>query len=85
MWRADIQYDFLAHVFYDNTKVFSNSYEGTKNQTFADIYIDAMARSSKTSKVLCEKLLGDRRAGLNMAMVCLLVNVGRMNTTLNCK
>ncbi|KAJ2985730.1 hypothetical protein NUW58_g5376 [Xylaria curta] len=42
-----------------------------------------MARSSKTSKVLRDKLLSDREAAKGMAMVCLLVNVGRMNTTLN--
>lgn len=84
LWRTDIQYDFLANVFHDERKVFRNSYEASDERfTFADIYIDAMARSSKTSKILCEKLLGDRKAGLNMAMVCLLVNIGRMNTTLN--
>ena len=59
--------------------------DGTKGHTFSEIYIDAMARSSKTSKILKEKLLSERSAALNMAMVCLLVNVGRMNTTLNCK
>lgn len=84
LWRVDIQYDFLAYVFHNTQQVFRNSYESSDiTSTFADIYIDAMARSSKTSKILCEKLLGDRKAGLNMAMVCLLVNVGRMNTTLN--
>ena len=85
LWRVDIQYDFLAYIFHNELKVFTNCYKETSGHTFADIYIDAMARSSKTSKVLCEKLLGDRKAGLNMAMVCLLVNIGRMNTTLNCE
>ena len=61
------------------------SSDGTKEHTFADTYIDAMARSSKTSKVLKEKLLADRAGAMSMAMICLLVNVGRMNTTLNCK
>ncbi|ANB14760.1 Ies1p [Sugiyamaella lignohabitans] len=84
LWRVDIQYDFLSSVFNNTAEVFGNSYAGTgSNYTFADIYVDAMARSSKCSKVLREKLLGDKKAGLNMAMVCLLVNVGRMNTTLN--
>ncbi|KAK9455341.1 hypothetical protein V1511DRAFT_459133, partial [Dipodascopsis uninucleata] len=83
LWRKDIQYDFLKAVFYDETKAFTNSYDGTPNHTYAEIYVDAMARSSKSSKVLREKLLGDRQAGLNIAMVCLLVNIGRMNTTLN--
>ncbi|KAI1765557.1 hypothetical protein GGR53DRAFT_489537 [Hypoxylon sp. FL1150] len=87
LWRRDIQYDFLKAVFDDNTKVFTNSYEpigdGKEKQSFADLYIDTMARSSKTSKVLRDKLLSDREAAKSMAMVCLLVNVGRMNTTLN--
>ncbi|KAI9788675.1 MAG: hypothetical protein M1816_006726 [Peltula sp. TS41687] len=83
LWRKDIQYDFLRAIFEDDRPVFTNFYDGTKRCTFADIYVDAMARSSKTSKILKDKLLTDRAAAANMAMVCLLVNVGRMNTTLN--
>ncbi|KAI1180947.1 hypothetical protein F4777DRAFT_527619 [Nemania sp. FL0916] len=85
LWRRDIQYDFLRAVFDDETKAFTNSYEPdtSEKQSFADLYIDTMARSSKTSKVLRDKLLSDREAAKGMAMVCLLVNVGRMNTTLN--
>lgn len=83
LWRADIQYEFLDYVFQNTDEAFTNTYDNTEGHTFADIYIDAMARSSKTSKVLNEKLTGDRTAGVNMAMVCLLVNIGRMNTTLN--
>lgn len=85
LWRKDIQHAFLRHVFEDPTPVFTKVSDATRNNTFAEIYIDAMARSSKTSKILKDKLLSDRGAALNMAMVCLLVNVGRMNTTLNCK
>ncbi|CAI4213752.1 unnamed protein product [Parascedosporium putredinis] len=85
LWRKDIQYDFLKAIFDDEKKVFTNSYEPDKigKQCFADLYIDTMARSSKTSKVLRDKLLSDRDAAKGMAMVCLLVNIGRMNTTLN--
>ncbi|KAJ0299382.1 hypothetical protein COL5a_000535 [Colletotrichum fioriniae] len=84
LWRKDIQYDFLKAIFDDETTVFTNSYEPEKpRQNFADLYIDTMSRSSKTSKVLRDKLLTDRAAAKGMAMVCLLVNIGRMNTTLN--
>ncbi|KAK4546188.1 hypothetical protein LTR36_002325 [Oleoguttula mirabilis] len=83
LWRKDIQYDFLRLVFYDETKCFTKYSDGTKDNTFADIYIDAMAKSSKCSKILKEKLLQDQEGAISMAMVCLLVNVGRMNTTLN--
>ena len=85
LWRKDIQLEFLRSVFNDETPVFTKAYDGTKGHTFADIYVDAMARSSKTSKVLKDKLLADRDGAMHMAMICLLVNVGRMNTTLNCE
>ena len=84
-WRKHIQYDFLKLVFYDQTKCFSKYSDGSSGFTFAEIYIDAMAKSSKCSKILKEKLLQDTEGAISMAMVCLLVNVGRMNTTLNCK
>ena len=84
LWRKDIQLEFLRCVFNDENKVFTKAFDGTKGHTFADIYVDAMARSSKTSKILKEKLLADRDGAMHMAMICLLVNVGRMNTTLNC-
>ncbi|APA09731.1 hypothetical protein sscle_05g045010 [Sclerotinia sclerotiorum 1980 UF-70] len=84
LWRKDIQYDFLKLIFEDDNAVFTNSYDDTMpKQTFADLYIDAMARSSKTSKILRDKLLSEHEPAKNMAMVCLLVNLGRMNTTLN--
>ena len=85
LWRKDIQFDFLRLVFFDQTKCFTKYSDGTKNHTFADVYIDAMAKSSKCSKILKEKLLQDTEGAICMAMVCLLVNVGRMNTTLNCE
>lgn len=85
LWRKDIQYQFLKLVFEDKTPAFTRYPEGGEKVDFADIYIDAMARSSKTSKILKDKLLNDKPAAISMAMVCLLVNFGRMNTTLNCK
>lgn len=86
LWRRDIQFDFLKDVFENDQRVFTNSYEPDKpQQSFADLYIDTMARSSKTSKILRDKLLTEHEPAKNMAMVCLLVNLGRMNTTLNCK
>jgi Ino eighty subunit 1 len=87
LWRKDIQYEFLKLIFEDDQAVFTNSYdpENISKQTFANLYIDAMARSSKTSKILRDKLLSEHEPAKNMAMVCLLVNLGRMNTTLNCE
>lgn len=84
LWRKDIQYEFLKLVFYDKTRCFTKHSDGTTGWTFAEAYVDAMAKSSKCSKILKEKLLVDTEGAISMAMVCLLVNVGRMNTTLNC-
>jgi Ino eighty subunit 1 len=85
LWRSDIQHDFLRAIFENEERVFTDSYTMETGKTFADIYIQSMALSSKTSKILKDKLLSDRPAALSMAMVCLLVNIGRMNTTLNCE
>jgi Ino eighty subunit 1 len=87
LWRKDIQYDFLKAVCEDRKAAFTNSYQSDQitKQTFAYLYIDTMARSSMTSKILRDKLLGKHESAKNMAMVCLLVNIGRMNTTLNCE
>ena len=83
LWRKEIQYEFLRLVIEDDTRVFTRWSDGEKGFSFADIYIDCLAKSSKTSKVLKDRLQVDRQAAQNMAMICLLVNVGRMNTTLN--
>ncbi|KAF4554074.1 Ino eighty subunit 1-like protein [Elsinoe fawcettii] len=83
LWRKDIQYEFLQAIFEDQQKVFTRVSDRSYGHTFAEVYIDTLAQSSKTSKILKEKLVQDHASALTMAMVCLLVNVGRMNTTLN--
>jgi hypothetical protein len=83
LWRKDIQYEFLRSVFEDKTAVFTRVSDGEQGCNFADIYIDAIARSSKTSKILKDKVQSDRAAAQNMAIIGLLMNVGRINTTLN--
>lgn len=83
LWRKDIQYEFLQAVFDDDKPVFTRISDASKGHSFAEIYIDTLAQSSKTSKILKEKLVQDHLSAVTMAMVCLLVNVGRMNTTLN--
>ena len=85
LWRKDIQFSFLRAVFEDKTPAFTNIDTKERGLSFAHIYVKAMAKSNKTSRILRDKLHTDPEAATNMAMVCLLVNVGRMNTTLNCK
>ncbi|WEJ96810.1 ino80 complex protein [Yamadazyma tenuis] len=90
-WRRDIQYDFLDALFENDQRVFTNpfpycsvpDFHNGKHYTFAEIYIRTLAESSKCSKILKERLLRDLDMGKSVAKVCLLVNTGRMNTTIN--
>ena len=83
-WRRDIQYEFLRLLFDDETPVFTRYSDGLRNVSFCDLYLDTMLKSSKISKVVKEKLQADKSTAIGMAMLCFMVNVGRMNTTLNC-
>ena len=83
LWRKEIQFAFLQTVVEDTKPVFTRIRDGKTGCFFSDIYADCMAGSSKTSKILKDRLQFDRQAAHNMSMICLLVNVGRMNTTLN--
>ncbi|KAK6461773.1 hypothetical protein DFJ63DRAFT_314404 [Scheffersomyces coipomensis] len=90
-WRKDIQYDFLKALFDDPTECFTNSFphsdlDNANNNPkipFADLYIRTLAESSKCSRILKERLVRDKRWSSSVAKVCLLVNAGRMNTTIN--
>ena len=90
-WRKDIQYDFLDALFENDAKVFTNpfsscsveEFDNGPKYTFAELYIRTLAESSKCSKILKERLLKDMDMGKSVAKVCLLVNTGRMNTTIN--
>lgn len=90
-WRRDIQYDFLQELFDDETKAFTNYFPfcdipSANNEpriTFSELYIRTLAESGKCSKILKERLLKDVEMGKSVGKVCLLVNAGRMNTTVN--
>jgi hypothetical protein len=83
--RKDIQYSLLSYIFHDDKKVFTSSYDSSRPQiTFSELYIESISRSSKCSRVVRDKLLSDRDLAVSVGMVSLLVNVGKMNTTLTC-
>jgi Ino eighty subunit 1 len=90
-WRRDIQYDFQRFVFGDERRVFTNpfpdpqiaGFTSAPRCTFAELYIRTLAELNKCSKILKERLLKDRDMGVGVLKVCLLVNLGRMNTTIN--
>ncbi|ODV77255.1 uncharacterized protein CANTADRAFT_33187, partial [Suhomyces tanzawaensis NRRL Y-17324] len=90
-WRKDIQYDFLQELFDDPTPAFTNEFpfcdipsaNNSPKLTFSELYIRSLVESSKCSKILKERLIKDVDLGKSVSKVCLLVNAGRMNTTIN--
>jgi Ino eighty subunit 1 len=89
--REDIQYDFLEAIFNDQTVAFSDqSYlYPTSGKTplkvnFSQLYINALLNSTKLSRVLKEKMLSHQDFALEFSKIALLVNIGRINTTMAC-
>ncbi|CEP63515.1 Ies1p LALA0_S08e04258g [Lachancea lanzarotensis] len=51
--------------------------------TFSEYYLLTIASSTKCSKILRDKLLFDRKVAFSTCALSLLVNTGRLNTTIN--
>lgn len=64
--------DYDARTFIFNDKL-----------TFSQIYLLTLASSTKCSKVLRDKLLLDHQVAFSTCILGLLVNIGRLNTTIN--
>jgi Ino eighty subunit 1 len=91
--RADVQYDLLNYLFADNSDVFTDHtalYEQIQppqplpRVTFRRLYIDALLQSGKLSGVVKDRMTADHEFALEFAKIALLVNVGRINTTMAC-
>lgn len=88
--RGDLQYDFLRNIFSDTHAVFTNPWPnpGDPSQaklTFRDLYIKTLLNSTKATKAFRDKLAESDIFAEDFAMIALLVNVGRINTTMSCK
>lgn len=64
--------DYDARTFVFNDKL-----------SFAQLYALSMASSSKCSKILRDKLLLDSQVAFSTCILAFLVNIGRLNTTIN--
>ena len=87
--RADVQYDFLHAIFCDTHNVFTDPYSTNAAQPsdklcFRDLYIKSIFQSPKATKALKDKMTESPFFSLDFAMLSLLVNVGRINTTMSC-
>jgi hypothetical protein len=89
--RADLQYDLLYHIFNDKHPVFTdphptlNGHPALTKVCFRDLYINSIVQSPKATKGLKEKMLDIPNFATDFAKLALLVNVGRINTTMSCK
>ncbi|KAH8835353.1 hypothetical protein DL96DRAFT_1702345 [Flagelloscypha sp. PMI_526] len=82
--REDVQYDMLQAIFADTNAVFTSQAPGKGDEkvTFCDLYLHALYSSSKCSKVLKDKMTEDAAFALELSKISLLVNIGRINTTM---
>jgi Ino eighty subunit 1 len=88
--REDIQYEMLHHVFTDEKKAFTDppregTTPSTEKLTFGQLYIKEVINSPRCAKSHREAMTRSPDYARDYAMMCLLVNVGRCNTTLACE
>ncbi|THH10536.1 hypothetical protein EW145_g1248 [Phellinidium pouzarii] len=83
--REDLQYDLLRHIFDDQHAVFTDPFrdeEYEKKVVFRDLYVSAFVNSPRSSKAVRDKISESAQFGTDFAMLALLANVGRINTTM---
>lgn len=85
-WRSDYQ-DWNQKTQNDTkeSNVNGDPTPGCKYLTFKELYIEAIVGSARCTKTMRDKLIADPEYAEDFAKVCLLVNVGKMNTTLACE
>lgn len=85
--RADIQYDVLYHIFHDTHNVFTDPFpsdgESPVKVCFLDLYIKTILHSPRATRALKDKIMVSREFAEDFGMLALLVNVGRVNTTMS--
>lgn len=85
--RLDIQYDVLYNIFHDTHDVFTDPYPSSTTPPkvcFRELYLKTILNSPKATKALKDKMADSNLFAEDFAMLALLVNVGRVNTTMSC-
>ena len=84
--REDIQYDLLDAIFSDTTKVFTDQRAGQSGRkvTFSELYINSIQEAGRGTKTQRDKMSENPAFATELAKISLLVNVGRINTTMAC-
>ncbi|KAK0505888.1 hypothetical protein EDD18DRAFT_9523 [Armillaria luteobubalina] len=87
--RVDLQYDFLFNIFRDDQRVFTDPYPSALGGppggkvSFRDLYVNAIMHSTKATKALKDSMSASTIFATDFAMLALLANVGRVNTTMS--
>ncbi|KAF9454898.1 hypothetical protein P691DRAFT_780266 [Macrolepiota fuliginosa MF-IS2] len=86
--RSDLQYDVLHTIFSDTHAVFTNPWPNPEDPastklTFRNLYIKTLLNSTKATKAFRDKLAESDIFAEDFSMIALLVNVGRINTTMS--
>jgi Ino eighty subunit 1 len=89
--REDIQYDLLECIFNDrqtcwtdHASQYTSSARTPDRVTFRQLFVNVLVQSSKLSGNVKEKMQTDERFAVEFTKIALLVNVGRINTTMAC-
>ncbi|GAA6051226.1 hypothetical protein JCM3770_005880 [Rhodotorula araucariae] len=83
--RSDIQWQVLDDIFADRSFRFTAPVDQNSDPiylNFDQLYLEAILSSTKTTQNIRTKLISNSEFAINYCKLCLLVNVGRINTTL---
>ncbi|KPV77481.1 uncharacterized protein RHOBADRAFT_33646, partial [Rhodotorula graminis WP1] len=83
--RSDIQWQVLDDIFADRSFRFTAPVDQNSDPiylNFDQLYLEAILSSTKTTQNIRQKLISNPQFAINYCKLCLLVNVGRVNTTL---
>ncbi|GAA5994165.1 Ies1p [Rhodotorula paludigena] len=86
--RQDIQWQVLDDIFNDRSFRFTAPVDRSAPPAdpiylnFDQLYLEAILSSMKTTQNIRTKLISNPEFAINYCKICLLVNVGRINTTL---
>lgn len=89
--RRDLQWDALEAIFTAVSPRFTPPtytdealplFPTDRSWSFAELYLDCIANSNKANRNLKDKMSESTAFAVNFAKLCLLINVGRINTTL---
>ncbi|KAG7698550.1 hypothetical protein KL929_002846 [Ogataea haglerorum] len=81
--KSGENFDWPEHFKYYKDEFGAEHFNDGTRLTFFELYLITLMKSSKVSKVLKDRLSHDLSYALNFSVISILVNIGRLNTTVN--